>query len=453
MSDVGTRRTGLMCLLRRPAPRLLWLSEAGSVAGDRLYSVALIWVTLRLTSSPGAVAVVTLAGTLPFLAVSVVSGAIADSRDALRLARLVDFVCAVVVAVVPVTYLTGHLSVAVLAVVAGLLSGLEAFLLPSLQSSLPRLVEPTALTGMVSLLDSTDRLGRILGPGLVGVLAVAVPEVHLFTIDSATFLLSVVLVTALLRRIPPRPPDPAPPVGSRRGRLAAGWSAIRQRPVIRDSVALRAICNLAWPTFTLAVPFTVAHRYHHGIGGYGIVLAAFGAGNLIGNVLSARITGHLARWCGLAWTLTGLGFIALAAAPTYPLFLIAAAAIGICTPIANVTIDAHIAATVPHHLLARVYTAQRFLVVAASAIGLPAAAALTSRGPGLALYVGGTVITAAAAIALGRQIRPARTHNQSWRLNGTTHPDSTRRPCLSQAGGAKNSSAIPSGSRKERPDP
>jgi hypothetical protein len=29
----------------------------------------------------------------------------------------------------------------------------------------------------------------------------------------------------------------------------------------------------------------------------------------------------------------------------------------------------------------------------------------------------------------------------------------SERPCLSQAGGAKNSSAIPSGSRKERPEP
>jgi DHA3 family macrolide efflux protein-like MFS transporter len=408
MSAAGIRRTGLIGLLGRPAPRLLWLSQVGSVAGDRLYSVALIWVTLRLTGSPGAVAVVTLADTLPFLAVSVVSGAIADSRDALRLARLVDLARAVVVAVVPVAYLTGHLSVAVLAVVAGLLSGLEAFFLPSLQSSLPRLVEPTALTGMVSLLDSTDRLGRILGPGLVGVLAVAVPEIHLFTVDSASFLLSAVLLTALLRRVVPRPRDPTLPVGSRRGGFTAGWRAIAQRSVIRDSVALRAICNLAWPTFTLAVPFTVAHRYHHGIGGYGLVLAAFGAGNLIGNVLSARITGHLARWCGLAWTLTGLGFIALAAAPTYPLFLTTAAAIGVFTPTANVTIDAHIATTVPGHLLARVYTAQRFLVVTASAIGLPAAAALTSRGPGIALYVGGTAITVAAAIALGRQIRQPR---------------------------------------------
>jgi MFS transporter, DHA3 family, macrolide efflux protein len=412
MSGDRDRRTGLIGLLRRPAVRLLWWSQVGSVAGDRLYSVALVWVTLRLTGSPGAVAVVTLADTLPFLAVSVVSGAIADKRDALRLARLVDLARAVIVAAIPLAYVTGHLSVAVLAVVAGLLSGLEAFFLPSLQASLPRLVEPKALTGMVSLLDSTDRLGRILGPGLVGILAVAVPEIHLFTVDAASFLLSGVLLTLLIRHVAPRPLDQALPVDRQRGGFTAGWRAIHQRPIIRDTVALRALCNLAWPTFTLAVPFTVVHRYHQGIGGYGLVLAAFGAGNLLGNVFSAHITGHLARWCALAWTLTGVGFIALAATPTYPLFVTTAVAIGVCTPIANVTIDAHIAATIPHQLLARVFTAQRFLVVAASAIGLPVAASLTSHGsPALALFVGGIAITAAAVTALTRLMRQTETND------------------------------------------
>jgi MFS transporter, DHA3 family, macrolide efflux protein len=406
MSSSATRRAGFGQLLRRPVPRLLWSGQVGSVAGDRLYSVALIWATLRLSGSPGAVALVTVADTAPFLAVSLVSGAILDTRDELRLAGFVDLIRALAVTAIPIAYLTGHLSVALLAVVAGVLSGLEAFFLPCLQASLPRLVEPTALTGMVSLLDSTDRLGRVIGPGLVGLLAVAVPEIHLFTIDSASFLLSALMLRALRRHVAPRPRRQARCGGGRLSEYTAGWHAIQERDVIRDSVALRAVCNLAWPTFTLAVPFIVAHRYHHGIGGYGLALAAFGVGNLIGNALSAHIRGHLARWCTLAWVLTGLGLVALAAAPTYLLFLAGTAGTGVCTPVANVTIDAHIAATVPQHLLGRVFTAQRFLVVAASAIGLPGAAALVSHlGPGMALGIGGTAITGAALMALLRQIR------------------------------------------------
>lgn len=146
---------------------------------------------------------------------------------------------------IPVGYLTGQLSVAILAVAAALLSGLEAFFLPAVQSTLPRLVEPSGLTSMVSLLDSTDRLGRILGPGLVGLLALVVPEIHLFTIDAASFVLSAWFLTLLIRRTPARQPVTTAPDSTRRAAFTAGWRTIFETPVIRDCVALRAACNLA----------------------------------------------------------------------------------------------------------------------------------------------------------------------------------------------------------------
>jgi len=396
------KRPGIAGLLRRPTLRLIWGGQVASVAGDRLYGVALIWITLKLTGSPSAVAVVSIAGTAPFLLASIVSGWVADRGDGLRLTRGVDAARAAVVAIIPALYLSGHLNLLALTAVAAALSGLEAFFLPALQASLPCLVEPAGLTPMVSLLDSTDRLGRILGPGLVGLLA-ALPEIHLFTIDSATFLVSAACLTAVLHRAPPRrDADEPQPAGSPVLDLLAGWQRTIRTPVLRDALVLRGVCNLAWPAFTLAVPFLVAHRYRQGIGGYGLTLGVFGAGNLLGTVLAARITeGWLARTCCLAWTATGFGFAALAGAPSYGAFLIVSAAIGICTPLANVTINAHIATTVPQQLLARVYTTQRVTVVGASIAGLPLAAALTTQhGPASTLYAAAVFIAAAGGIAL-----------------------------------------------------
>ena len=290
----------LLALLRRPGPRLLWSGQVTSATGDRLYGVALIWITLRLTGSPAAVGLVTLADTLPFLATSLVSGALADRRDALRLARAVNLAQALIVAVIPAAYLAGHLDVPVLAAVACLLSALEAFCLPSLQASLPRLVEPRALTPMVSLLDSTDRLARVLGPGAISLLVVIVPEVHLFSLDAASLAVSAFCLSRVLRYAAPptgpaargnseaasegaaRSERAAEPEGSAKasGRLAAslagGWQVIWRHTTIRNAAALRTACNLAWPAFTIGVPFLVADRYHRGIGGYGLVLGAFG---------------------------------------------------------------------------------------------------------------------------------------------------------------------------------
>ena len=192
--------TSLLALFRRRVPLLLWAGQVISTSGDRLYGVALIWVTLRLTGSPADVAIVSAADTVPFLVVSLISGWMSDRYDGLRMARLVDIARAAVVAIVPLLYLVDALNVTALAVIAAVLSAMEAFFLPALQASLPRLVEPAAVTPMVSLLDSTDRLGRILGPGMVAVLAV-LPEIHLFTVDAATFVVSALCLTAILRRI------------------------------------------------------------------------------------------------------------------------------------------------------------------------------------------------------------------------------------------------------------
>lgn len=141
------------------------------------------------------------------------------------------------------------------------------------------------------------------------------------------------------------------------------------------------------------------------------MLAAFGGGNLIGTVLAARVADRwLSRTCCLAWTGAGLGFIGLAAAPTYLLFLTVAAGIGVCTPLANVTVNAAIAA------------------IAATVLGLPLAAALTSdHGPATALSSAGALIVGAALLVLIATARTQIARSSSQSRN--TNTNDTRSPC------------------------
>lgn len=399
-------------LLGHRAARALWLGQVTSVTGDRLYSVALTWTTLMITRSPLTVGLVSLAGSAPFLLSSLVSGAIADRRDALRLARVVDLGRAMIMLVLPVTATFGGLRLGVLIIVAAALSGLEAFFLPSLQASLPRLVESSLLRPMVSLLDSTDRLGRIFGAGAVGILVAAIPEVQLFSVNAATFVVSALFLTMLIRFARPWS-APISTGGSRWRLLTGGWAVLWQEPMLRRATIVRFLANVAWPAYTVAVPFVVERHFGLGIGAYGVSLAVFGVGNLIGNIASGRFRmTRLLRTTCLAWACAGGGFAAMAAAGSYWAFLGAVGITGVCTPLANVTIDSHIASHLPQELLARAFAAQRFLIVGAGAAGLPLFGLIAAASTTGALLIGGAMITAV-AVTVGVS---------GWRLRVTPVP-------------------------------
>jgi MFS family permease len=373
-------------LLRRPVPLAVWLGQLFSVTGDKLYAMALLWLVLQLTGSAKLMAAVSAAESVPYvLAGFLGAGLIARSRKLRAMIRL-DLLSAAIIALIPVTYLLGLRSVLLLVVVAAAASSLASLFDPALQSALPDLVPGPDLQPMVALTDSTDRLARVLGPGTAGLLLLVIPEVHLFTLDAATFLASAAALAFVARRARStrgacgargtgtrgRPPSAEP-----RGQLLDGVREVLQRPGLRVGLAVRTTCNLVWPAFTIGLPFELEHRLHSGLGSYGLLLAIFGAGNLAGNLLSGhrRVARHLLPVYCASWSLVGVGLLALAIAPSLVLAALATAWMGVFTPLANVSMDSHIAETVPRNRLARVYALQRIAVVGASALGVLAIAA------------------------------------------------------------------------------
>ena len=416
-------------LLRQPVPLALWLGQLFSVTGDKLYAMALLWLVLQLTGSARLMAAVSVAESVPYvLAGFFGAGLVARSRKLRAMIRL-DLLSAAVIAVIPLSYLLGVRSIALLVLAAAAASALEALFDPALQSVLPEIVPGGDLQPMVALTDSTDRLARVLGPGSAGLLLLVIPEIHLFSLDAATFLVSAAALALVARRAAsgPAATPPTQPVS----KLLDGLREVRRQRSLRVGLAVRGSCNLVWPAFTLGLPFELAHRLHAGLAGYGLLLGVFGAGNLAGNLLSgSRRTGRhlLAAYC-LSWSLVGTGFLALAIAPTLPLAALATAWTGIFTPLANVSMDTHIATVVPGHRLPRVYALQRITVAAASALGAFAVAAAidaVSAAPVIAAAGAWMILTGALAAAR----RPAR-HREPGRVRlppgrDAAHPVSPR---------------------------
>ena len=88
------------------------------------------------------------------------------------------------------------------------LAGGESVFRPALTTTLPGLVpQPHLLPATNALLDMTERTARLVGPGLVGLLAGLVPVVHFFTLDAVSFIISAMAVLSL-GRLPRQPSTP-----------------------------------------------------------------------------------------------------------------------------------------------------------------------------------------------------------------------------------------------------
>jgi hypothetical protein len=135
------------------------------------------------------------------------------------------------------------------------------------------------------LLDATDRSARLIGPGLVGLLAGFIPTIHFLTIDAISFLISAAALIGI-GRLRPGLTSPRATVREPAWRgVLRGISALRAHPLLGYYLKATGLVNGAWYTlFYFALPLAIEQRGIHGPGGaglsaYGLVIAAFGFTN------------------------------------------------------------------------------------------------------------------------------------------------------------------------------
>ncbi len=356
-----------MRLLRplRDAPiALLWGGLATSAVGDQLYTVVLSGIAVGgfgaaagyLTALQAAIVLLTALG----------SGHWADRRAHRSVMIGADLSRAAALLVVVVAWLAGgqpaawSLVLAVLVLAAG-----QALFRPALQATLPVLVaDRTLLPAANGLLDSTDRIARLVGPSLVALLAVWLPLAQFLTLDAATFVVSATAI-GLIGRLRPLPrvlPDAG---GSFAAAIARGFRAMRGHALLGYVMGSTFVINGTWyAAMFLGLPLAIEHLGVRGPGGsglgaYGLVIFAYGCTNLLSTVVVGNRTlplrpgrlmfsGNMTVGAGIL--LLGV-VMALPVPPTarLPCLMAASAMAGIGGPMSDITI-----ATLRQTLLATV---------------------------------------------------------------------------------------------------
>ncbi|QSO51999.1 MFS transporter [Alicyclobacillus curvatus] len=323
-------------ILRTPSLALVWWSQLLSVVGDQLFSVAVVWLMVSRTGSNAGF--VSAAGLVTGLTFGLLGGHFADVFDRRKTMMVVDGLRTAIVGALPVLALIGQLRLWTVFAAVVLVEMLGTLFLPSLQGALNQLCKDELTTnGMNALLESTQRLARIIGPAMTGLLVALLSIQGFFWLDSLTFAISAAILFTLKREFTPAisvPLIPAPtilaplippPSSAKTSGVNPFLTEVpnsfrllwRNRSLFRAIVSL-GLVNIAWSTiFLLGTPLLVERGFHHGISDYGLLSAAYG----IGNVLSLLFTvGSRFRQniviMYIGQVVMGLGFLVLSTAPT-----------------------------------------------------------------------------------------------------------------------------------------
>jgi MFS family permease len=318
------RSQALKAPLRRPQFRRLALSYAVNELGDWLGIVALSVLVFELTESALATTALFLGtGFLPALLTPILVARL--ERPAPRYV-LPTIYAGEAAAFGVLALLADHFSLAAVVAVATL-DGALALSARALTRAVAAamLQEEGELRAGNAILNIAFTGGAAVGPAIAGGVVAAFGVQSALLLDAASFYaIAWILFTG--GHLPQAEPEP----GQMRERLRGGIAYIRGHPTLRRLLAAQAA---AFVFFAAVLPVEVIYAKETlgaGDTGYGLLLGSWGAGMVSGSVVFAALRrAALPTLIFFSTLAIGLGYLAMAAAPTLAIACAAAALGGV----------------------------------------------------------------------------------------------------------------------------
>jgi len=422
-------------------PNFKWLLRGGviSMLGDQLTIIALPWLVLKLTGDTLALGLVIALMSIPRAVFILIGGALVDRYSPKRVLMLSKYANAVLLALLTLLVLNQHGSMSMalsdslsltiamtphltLMLIYALAFGLglaQAFGIPSGTSIMPQAIAPEHLQAANGVLMGLRQLSMLVGPliaaGLLamagdggGVVADARGLALAFGIDCASFLLS---AWTLSRVVPlTAPPQTAAPPSV----LRSVGEGLR---MVWNDVPLR-LCFIYWGTVSLfiggsmqvAIPVLASDL--HGASTLGMLMAANGAGMLLG-MAAAATAGARLRFASFGTTIllvdAMVGLLLMPMGAVHAAWQAAALmlAIGLLSGFMQISVFTWIQRRVPPRMMGRAMSIFMFIFMGLAPLSAGATGWLLTTITLSQLFVGGGMILVAFA-ALAYAFTPIR---------------------------------------------
>ncbi len=266
----------------------LWLGQTLSRVGDFTYEIALAWWVLKKTGSPQATSLVLIFALTPSVLFSLLGGVAADKFARAWLMLGSDVARGVIALVVALLSASERLEVAHLYAASLIFGFLDAFFQPAYAALVPQLIPEDERPSANALTGISTSLGRIAGPAIGAGLIAAFGPTLAFGINSATFLVSsVLLLPALAVRLPKASATNEAPLWQS---LGEGFRTVRRQRWLWVSIVLFALNNITLVApYCVCMPYLVTQVRKAGVGTLGLLYATFPLGYLLGGLWLGRL--------------------------------------------------------------------------------------------------------------------------------------------------------------------
>jgi MFS family permease len=369
--------------------RLLWFARTGSVVGDSLVPVAVIWaVGHELGGGATSVGLVLACYTFGGAAVTLAGGVWADRLPRRAVMICADLVRACTQATTAVLLFGGAAHVWELALLQGTAGAAAGFFNPASKALIPQTVSSGRLQQANALVSLSRSTANVFGPALSGVIVAVAGAAWVFSIDAASFLVSAVFVAAM--RVGPY----AKPAVHRFSReLAEGWQEVRRHRWLTAGFLGYAVGNFGVGVY-IVVGSLVAIDHLGGAPAWGLIVGSAAFGGVLGGFIAYRIRpSHPVSMAFAIWTLCALPAFALVRPFPLPVVMACALLFGGSVLVGNTLFETAMQQEVAPGRLARVASIDLMLSLCLMPAGQLLAGAISNAvGADATLVLAGTLM-------------------------------------------------------------
>ncbi len=348
--------------------RIFYAGSFVSNVGTWMGRVAQDWLVLtELTDhSSQALGIVTGLQFLPFLVLAPWAGAIADRfprRRILLVTQALLLVTSLLLAALVLLDVATLGQVYAIALLQGVITAIDN---PARQSFVSEMVPREKLANAVALNSASFNAGRLIGPGVAGLMIAGYGTGWTLLVNVGTFVF-VLVALALLRTAELIPA----PLTRGKGAIREGIHYVRNRPDIQVVMLLVFVLGTFGMNFQVTTALMATQEFHKGPTEYGVLGSIMAIGSLTAALLSARRGEPRLRVLLLSLAGFVLATTAASLAPSYELFALALVPTGLAALTALTTANAMVQLRTDPLVRGRVMALYMAIFMGGTPIGAP----------------------------------------------------------------------------------